>query len=191
MKINLSTENPDLPKHKCLALGIFADEKPPRGVCGFIDWRLSGMISREIKMGRIHGDFDEKIIIPFPGKIGAEMLMLFGLGNTSDMNYDKIYNAAYLVAKTVDGMAMRNFSFDLYGENRSNLKIPNITEAMVTGIFDFLASDVEKLDAMTVCLITSSENLQAVSQGIKQFKGNVNDRGSVAVCFPDHEFALV
>jgi len=28
-------------------LGVFADEKPPRGIGGFIDWRLNGMISRE------------------------------------------------------------------------------------------------------------------------------------------------
>jgi len=191
MQINLSIENPDLPKHKCLIVGIFADEKPPRGVCGFIDWRLNGMISREIKKGRISANFDEKIIIPFPQRIGAEMLMLFGLGNVSDVNYDKIYNAAYLIAKTVDGMAMQTFSLDLYGENRANLKIPNIMEAIVTGIFDFLTSDVEKLDAMKVCVVTSSENLQAAFQGVKQFKGNVNDRGSVEVCFPEHEFYLV
>jgi len=48
MQVALSTESPDLPAHKCLALGIFSDEKPPRGVCGFIDWRLNGFISREI-----------------------------------------------------------------------------------------------------------------------------------------------
>ncbi|MEQ8161652.1 MAG: leucyl aminopeptidase, partial [Smithellaceae bacterium] len=64
MQVTLSTEAPDLPAHKCLALGIFSDEKPPRGVCGFIDWRLNGFISREIKQGRILGRFGEKVIIP-------------------------------------------------------------------------------------------------------------------------------
>jgi hypothetical protein len=127
MQINLSTENPDLPKHKCLALGVFADEKPPRGICGFIDWRLNGMISREIKQRRIGGEFEEKIIIPFPRRVGSEILLLFGLGNSSDVNYDKIYNAAYLVAKAVDGMALNSFAFDLYGEGRSSLVTANIT----------------------------------------------------------------
>jgi hypothetical protein len=71
MKITLSTDAPDLPKHKCLVLGIFSDEKPPRGICGLIDWRLNGMISQEIKQGRITGDFMEKILIPFPRRIGT------------------------------------------------------------------------------------------------------------------------
>ena len=137
MQLNLSTENPDLPKHKCLALGIFADEKPPRGVCGLIDWRLNGMISREIKKKRICGDYEEKIIIPFLPKIGSEILLLFGLGNAGDINYDKIYNAAYLTTQTIDKMALDSFAFDFYGEGRSGLVTSNIVEAVVTGILIF------------------------------------------------------
>ena len=121
MQITLSTEAPDLPKHKCLVLGIFSDEKPPRGICGFIDWRLNGMISREIKQGRITGDFMEKILIPFPRRIGTEMLFLFGLGKLSDTNHDRIYTAAHHIARTVNTMLINNFSFDLPGEGRSDL----------------------------------------------------------------------
>ena len=190
MQLNLSTENPDLPKHKCLALGIFEDEKPPRGICGFIDWRLNGMISREIKNKRICGEFEEKIIIPFLPRIGSEMLLLFGLGKVSDINYDKIYNAAYLVTKTVDKMALDSFAFDLYGEGRLSLATSNVVEAVVTGIFDFLSSDIEKLSRMKTCAITSSSNLQAFSQGIRQFKTNIDDRGSVDISSLEESFAL-
>ena len=190
MQLNLSTENPDLPKHKCFVLGVFADEKPPQGLCGFIDWRLNGMISREIKNKRICGEFEEKIIIPFLPRIGSEMLLLFGLGKVSDINYDKIYNAAYLVTKTVDKMALDSFAFDLYGEGRLSLATSNVVEAVVTGIFDFLSSDIEKLSRMKTCAITSSSNLQAFSEGIRQFKTNVDDRGSVDISSLEESFTL-
>lgn len=189
MQLTVSTENPDLPKHKCLALGIFADEKPPRGICGLIDWRLNGMISSEIKQGRISGEFKEKIVIPFPRRIGAEILLLFGLGNSHDINYDKIYNAAYLIAETVCGMSLHNFSFEICGENRSSLVPSNITEAMVTGIFDFLSADIEKIANMTACIVTSPSHLPEVYTGIQQFKTNVNDRGSVVVGELENSFA--
>ncbi|HUN53546.1 MAG TPA: M17 family peptidase N-terminal domain-containing protein [Smithella sp.] len=189
MQLTLSTESPDVPKHKCLALGVFADEKPPRGLCGFIDWRLNGMISREMKQGRICGEFEEKIIIPFPRRVGAEILFLFGLGNISDINYDKIYNAAYLIAQAADGMALNNFAFDLYGEGRASLVTANIMEAMVTGIFDFLSTDIEKISKMNVCAVTSPAHLQDVSLGIKQFKTNVNDKGSVDLSAFESSFA--
>jgi len=181
MQLNLSTENPDLPRHKCLALGIFADERPPRGICGFMDWRLNGMISREIKQQRICGDFEEKIIIPFLPRIGSDVLLLFGLGNVSDINYNKIYNAAYLTAQTMDKMALDSFAFEFYGEGRVNLVTSNIVEAVVTGFFDFLSSDVEKLSRTRACAVTCPGSFKAVFQGIRQFKSNVDDRGSVDV----------
>ena len=190
MQLNLSIKNPDLPKNKCLALGVFADERPPRGICGFIDWRLNGMISREIRQGRISGDFEEKIVIPFPQRIGTEILLLFGLGNIPDINYDKIYNAAYLITKAVDGMALNSFAFDLCGEGRSGLATSNVTEVMITGIFDFLSTDIDKLSGMNASVVTSSNSLQEVALGIKQFKADVNDRGSVDVPALENSLAL-
>jgi hypothetical protein len=189
MQLTISIENPDIPKHKCLALGIFADEKPPRGICGFIDWRLNGMISREIKQGRINGEFKEKVIIPFPRRVGSETLLLIGLGNSYDINYDKIYNAAYLVAEAVYGMSLRSFGFEIFGEGRFNLVTSNISEAMVTGLFDYLSSDIEKIANMTACIVTSPARLQEVSLGIQQFKTNVNDRGSVIFGELENSFA--
>ncbi len=146
-----------------------------------MDWRLNGLISREIKKQRIYGEFEEKVIIPFLPRIGSEALLLFGLGNVSDINYDKIYNAAYLTAQTMDKMAMDSFAFDFYGEGRMNLITPNIVEAVVTGFFDFLSSDVEKLSRTRACAVTSPGSFQAVFQGLRQFKSNVDDRGSVDV----------
>ena len=181
MQITLSTEAPDLPKHKCLVLGIFSDEKPPRGICGFIDWRLNGMISREIKQGRITGDFMEKILIPFPRRIGTEMLFLFGLGKLSDTNYDRIYTAANHIARTVNTMLINNFSFDLPGTGRSDLTTAGTVEAMITGFFDFLSEDINKLSSMNSCIVTSPANVKEVSLGIKNFKTNVKDFGSVDI----------
>jgi Cytosol aminopeptidase family, N-terminal domain len=181
MQINLSTEAPDLLERKCLVLGVFSDERPPRGICGFIDWRLNGFISREIKQGRIIGELMEKVAIPFPQRIGSKILILFGLGNLSDINYDRIYSAAYSIAGVVDGMLIRDYAFDLPGENRSGLTSAGIVEAMITGFFDYLSNDVDKLANMSSCIVTSPSNVKDVSLGIKNFKSNIKDMGSVDV----------
>ena len=186
MRIHLSTEAPDLPRHKCLVLGIFSDERPPSGVCGFIDWRLNGMISREIKQGRITGDFMEKILIPFPRRIGTEKLFLFGLGKLSDTNYDRIYTAANHIARTVDKMLINKFSFDLPGAGRSDLSTAGTVEAMITGFFNFLSEDINKLSSRTCCVVTSPVNVTEVSLGIKNFKTNVKDFGLVDISALDN-----
>jgi hypothetical protein len=60
---------------------------------------------------------------------------------------------------------------------------------MVTGFFDFLSADIEKIANMTACIVTSPAHLQEVSLGIQQFKTNVNDRGSVVVGELENSFA--
>jgi hypothetical protein len=189
MQLNLSTKAPDLPKHKCLVLGIFSDEKPPRGICGFVDWRLNGLISREIKLGRITGDFKEKIAIPFPGRIGAEMLILFGLGSITDIDYDRVYNSAIDIAGCVDKMLLKDFAFDLPGAGRSELTIAGTLEAMVTGLFDYLSEDIEKLSSMSSCIVASPQNMKEIAQGISQFNKNVRHLGSVDTSALDNCFA--
>jgi hypothetical protein len=189
MQLILSTESPDLPEHKCLALGIFSDEKPPRGICGFLDWRLNGFISREIKQGRISGEFREKVVIPFPRRINTEILFLFGLGRLTELNYDRSYTSAYSIAEAVDHMRLTDFAFDLPGGNRSNIALSGIVESMVTGFFDYLSCDVEKLANMTARIVTSADNLKEISSGIQRFKSNVKDMGTVDASALDNSFA--
>jgi len=179
MQLNLSTHPPDRQKHKCLVLGFFSDEKPPRGICGLLDWRLNGMISREIRQGHLTGEFNEKVAIPYPERLDSELLLLFGLGNLSDLSYNRIYDVAYEIAATVDKMKIRDFAFDLPGEGRSELTTAGLLEAMITGYFDFLSDDISKLANVKTCLVTSSERLKGVAEGITQFHKNVRHLGSV------------
>lgn len=179
MQISLSTQPPDRQRYKCLVLGFFSDEKPPRGICGLMDWRLNGMISREIKQGHVSGEFKEKVAIPCPERIDSELLVLYGLGCLTDLTYDRIYTAAYEIAGAADAMKFREFAFDLPGEGRTALTTAGILEAMITGFFDFLSDDVSKLANTTTCLVTSSERLKEVAEGIAQFHKNVRHLGSV------------
>lgn len=179
MQLNLSIHPPDRQKHRCLVLGFFSDEKPPRGVCGFLDWRLNGMISREIVQKHVTGEFKEKVAMPYPDRLDSELLLLIGMGNVSDLSYDRLYEAAYEIASTMDKMKIWDFAFDLPGEGRSMLTTAGILEAMITGYFDFLSDDVSKLSIVKACLVTSSERLKGVAEGIRQFHKNVRHLGSV------------
>lgn len=189
MQLNLSTQPPDQPNHNCLVLGLFSDEKPPRGICGFVDWRLNGMISREIKNSHILGDMKEKVAIPYPGRIASDLLLLLGLGAVSDLTYDRIYEAAYEIVRVVDKMHLRDFAFDLPGDGRSGLATAGAMEAMITGFFDSLSEDISKLTAMRACLVTSSDRLKEVAEGILRFHKNVRHLGSVDFSALEPHFA--
>ncbi len=117
--------------------------------------------------------------MPYPERISSDFLFLFGLGCLPDISYDRMYNAAYEIAGAVDAMKLQDFSFDLPGDGRSRLNTAGILEAMITGFFDCLSRDIRKLDAMNICLITSSDRLDEVARGIAQFKKNVKHSETV------------
>lgn len=173
MNIHLSTETPDTSKHKCLVLGIFADERPPRGICGFIDWRLNGLISREIKKGRIAGDFAEKVIIPFPPRINSEILMLCGMGNTSQCSTKQIFQVAYQLIASIDKLQIDDFSFELPDEKRVNLSITEVAEAVASGFFGYLSRDAGNPNKITPRLLTFPEQVKEAAEGIKNFKSKI------------------
>ena len=179
MQITLSTQPPDRQKHKCLVLCFFDDEKPPRGICGLMDWRLNSLISREIKQGHIRGEFKEQVAIPQPERIDAELLLLFGLGSLADLSYDRIYEAAYAVMAAAGRMKLWEFSFDLPGDGRSALAPAAVLEAMLTGFFDGLSEDIARLTHTKVCLVASPGNLEEIAEGLKRFNENVKHMGSV------------
>jgi hypothetical protein len=76
----LSLESVDQAEVDSLALGLFSDERPLRGVAGLIDWRLCGMLSRFIAGGRLSGAGAERVLMPGAGRIGASRVFVFGLG---------------------------------------------------------------------------------------------------------------
>ncbi len=59
---------------------LYETERPPQGVCGLIDWRLHGFLSRMILNGIIKGAYHESVLIPLHKRISARRLLVLGLG---------------------------------------------------------------------------------------------------------------
>ena len=175
MKLRLSTEPADTAKHKCLVLALFADEKPPRGICGFIDWRLNGYISREIKRGGISGKLAERVIIPTPPRLSTELLMICGMGNAAKFSAEQMRRFAHLAIESVDKLLIDDFSLELPGANRVNLALADVAQATAAGFFDYLSQDAKKMNKIKSCLLTVPEQVKEAANGVKSFKSKIKD----------------
>ncbi len=72
---NLDTLNGDL-----LALCVFQDERPLRGLNGLVDWRAKGRVSRFLLSRKFEGSSWESLLASTPSAVAAERLLVFGLG---------------------------------------------------------------------------------------------------------------
>jgi|GEM_PF-4849703 len=70
--------------HQVLALSLFEDLGAPKGLAGFVDWRMHGFISQQMVQGHIQGHADECILVSLQKPFVAQKLCLFGLGSYKD-----------------------------------------------------------------------------------------------------------
>jgi hypothetical protein len=170
MKIRISKASPDALARETLILGFFSDERPPRGYCGLVDWRLNGMISTEIASGRLSGTFLEKAAYAFPARIHVSRLLLFGLGAVSDLTYDRLYNAGFEVAKTVNGIGATDLAIPMPAVGRGPLQLAGMTEAFITGLFDGCAREPEKTPSLDLEIPARADNQKDIRRGLDRFR---------------------
>jgi hypothetical protein len=177
MKIRISHTSPEALSHDTLILGFFSDERPPKGYCGLVDWRLNGKISTEIAQGRISGDFPEMLIYAFPERIRISRLLLFGLGSLSALTYDRLYNAGYQMARTVSGIQANDLALPIPAAGRGVLKLSGMAEAMLTGLFDGFACKPEELPAIRLEIPVREDHADEVRTGLGRFRDHVGAAG--------------
>jgi hypothetical protein len=170
MKITISTASPDALARETLILGFFSDERPPKGYCGLVDWRLNGAISAEIASSRISGSFLEKVACSFPGRIRVSRILLIGLGALTELTYDRLYNAGFEIARTASGIGAMDIALPMPAAGRGALKLPGMTEALVTGIFDGGAQEPDRLAALGLEIPVKADQAFDVLQGLEQFR---------------------
>ena len=176
MKIRISTASPDALARETLILGFFSDERPPRGYCGLVDWRLNGMISTEIAQGRLSGDFMEKLIYAFPKRIRIVRLLLFGLGAYSELTHDRLYNAGYEMARTVSGIRSDDLVLPIPAAGRG-MKLSGMVEALITGLFDGFSSRPEGRSSLRLEIPAKAEQTDEIRAGLRLFRQRVGAAG--------------
>jgi len=176
IQIRISTEPPDALDCENLVLGLFSDERPPRGYCGLIDWRLNGMISKELAGGRITGSLMEKVLIAPNRRTLSSKVLLWGFGNSTELTYDILYNAGYNISQTIVKIGSFDFAFNVPTAGSRNLSVSLMTEAMVTGGFDFFSTNIEKSGPFSLCVLSDESSLDEIVLGLYKVKIDVKDR---------------
>jgi hypothetical protein len=98
----------DALKTDALALSFFKAIKQPQGVAGFVDWRLCGRLGRLLAKAKFSGALGETMLLASLGRIGAERIFLFGLGEPRNLSDVEIaVNALKMVTVLADARAQK------------------------------------------------------------------------------------
>ena len=177
MKISIATsELPEALDCETLLLGFFSDERPPKGYGGLLDWRLNGAISTALAAGRISGGFAEKSAFAFPERLRVSRLILFGLGNLTELTYEKLYNGGYEMALTAGGLAATDIALPVPCAGRGSLVLAGAAEALFTGLFDGHARCPLPLDALRLEIPARPDHAGEIRRGLDRFRQQAGDQ---------------
>ena len=182
MQIKISTESLDALSPECLVLGLFSDDRPPRGPCGFADWRLNGLISNLIASGRITGALRENVMIDTCRRIPAPKLILHGLGPLAGLTLEALHEAGLHLAATLTGLRCRDFAFDVPAATRAGLDVAQMTESLIRGFFDgLLSGSADAAGFPCPCVVVDASYFQKALLGLHKYKLSMRDRRPVDI----------
>lgn len=116
---------------EALALPLFSDARPLRGVLGLVDWRMCGLVSRAIKAGRLSGAFDECVLLPGRPKLAADKVIVFGLGPREQFGPALLRGAVARMLETLVAARVRSAAVVLPGRDVDAIDAPTAIEALI------------------------------------------------------------
>jgi hypothetical protein len=137
-----------------LVAGVFDDERPPHGLAGLVDYRLSGRVSALLERGFFTAAAGEVVLVPGKPKLPFDKLVLFGLGPRAGFQ-ERAYRAAIdHVLMTLEGLRARTALVELPGRHVNALGAERAVELLIEAVDGRLEHDawtlVDDADAQRV-----------------------------------------
>jgi hypothetical protein len=90
----------------CLVAFLHADDRPPPGVAGLLDWRLDGALSRLLKEGWYRAAAGEALLVAPGRRTRAPRLLVIGLGPRREADAGRLRSAGALALAKLAGLGV-------------------------------------------------------------------------------------
>ena len=182
MVVTITSKSIDTLYHECLVVGFFSDERPPRGLCGLLDWRLNGTVSRLMAHDRMSGAFMEKVLVCPECRVPSLRILLIGLGTVKDLTYEKLHRAGFAISETLSGLRCIDPAIDIPGIGRCTLEPARMTLAVTSGFFDHAVTHAHgENESPSVNILGKDDQYDEILLGIHEFKVSVKSQTHVHI----------
>jgi hypothetical protein len=146
MDVILSPDRFDLQEVDLLVSGFFEDERPLRGPCGWIDWRLNGRLSRFLMSGKVTGRWQETLLLSTEGRMAPRMILLVGLGPCREYSTLRLRDLFPFLFGTIQKIRPATVCPSFPCEATGAVDFGKFAEILLEGIGDCLESEGNGLD---------------------------------------------
>jgi cytosol aminopeptidase family protein len=98
-----------------LCLFVAEDDRPLPGTAGFVDWRLSGALSRVLKGGFFTGVKGDWLLLPSDGRLPFPRIFVVGLGPRKSLDAGSLGQALANAAQVLDKAKVDSVALEIPG----------------------------------------------------------------------------
>lgn len=98
-----------------LVVELYQGQRPFTGMLEQVDWRLCGVISRELALARVTGQLGEQVLLPSGRHIRCGQVVVASLGPPAAVNSLICNRVLGEIARTCDGLGPRCVALPLPG----------------------------------------------------------------------------
>lgn len=135
MRIILARKPSTDVKTPLMALPLFSDRLPTRGQTARCDWRLDGAIARLVLEGKVRGELGRKAMIGGAARVGAERLLVYGLGPSAGMSPVGLQKAAAAMVSDVAKLKLGSWSLGIIGRDLEEIPYRDAAASTLRAIF--------------------------------------------------------
>jgi leucyl aminopeptidase len=137
IEIELKTSVVDLVRCRTqmLAIGHFSDAGKPSPEIMELCKKLGGAIEQVVKLGDFKGKEGTSSVIYNNGQIGAERVLMVGLGEQKKATIDTIRQAAALAAKKAVDMKLKKFALAIHRSFGAKFDLALSAQAIAEGVY--------------------------------------------------------
>ncbi len=136
MILELTAAPADRVEADCLVAFLHADDRPPSGVAGLLDWRLNGALSRLLKDGWYRAAAGEALLIAPGRRTRAPRLLVIGLGPRQEAGAGRLRSAGALALTKLVGLGIGRIAVGLPGPAEPPLPEAEQVVRLVEGVLE-------------------------------------------------------
>lgn len=101
-----------------LCLFVAEDDRPLPGTAGFVDWRLSGALSRVLKQKFFTGTRQDWLLVPSDGRLPITRIFVVGLGVRKELDAGTLGQALANAAQVLGKAQVESVALEIPGGGR-------------------------------------------------------------------------
>jgi leucyl aminopeptidase len=138
MRLTTTVEPLEDLKAEMLLVTIFEGEKELKGRLAWLDRILAGHITKLLKSNEVQGKYKEFALLHANG-IGADRILIMGLGKREDFNLDKIRSTLAVTARNCRRIHVKSLAVDSFIAHgiSAHESARAITEGITLGLYKF------------------------------------------------------